>query len=239
MPMMQRARRAILDHLKRHPGATLDELAAAAGIAPITARAHVAILTEDGLLRTREARGGRGRPFRRYFLTDEAEAYFPRGYDRLALNLLSSVSQLGGQDAVGAVVDHVAAGMAAAYMPRVEGKAPAERVAAIASIIEEQGGVATWEATESGFVVHEHNCPYLSVSRCSDHVCEIDRRVVAQLAGLPVEVPQRLRDGAESCAFVITGPGAATPSSGPAASTGPTASGPRSAASGRRSRPAK
>ncbi|HEX2185719.1 MAG TPA: hypothetical protein VHN78_09465, partial [Chloroflexota bacterium] len=45
--------------------------------------------------------------------------------------------------------------------------------------------------------------PYLSVSRCNDHVCEIDRQVVARLAGSPVEVPQRLRDGDESCDFVI------------------------------------
>ncbi|MGH2350215.1 MAG: helix-turn-helix transcriptional regulator [Chloroflexota bacterium] len=200
---MQRTRRAILDYLKRKPGATLAELAAAGRIAPITARSHVAVLAEHGLLRATEARGRRGRPYRRYFLTDAADAYFPKHYDQLALNLLSGLTQLEGQQAVQALVDHVAEGIAAGYQPRVADKALPERVATIAEIIEEQGGAADWETTDAGFVVHEHNCPYLSVSRCSDHVCEIDRQVVAHLAGRSVEVTQRLRDGAESCDFVI------------------------------------
>ncbi|HEX2034779.1 MAG TPA: helix-turn-helix domain-containing protein [Chloroflexota bacterium] len=203
MQLMQRTRRAILDYLKRKPGATLEELAGAGGIAPITARAHVGVLIEHGLLRATDVRGRRGRPFRRYFLTDAADAYFPKHYDRLALGLLSGLSQLEGQEAVQALVDHVAAAMAAGYESRVAGKPLKERVATIAEMIEEQGGAADWEVTDSAYVIHERNCPYLSVSRCNDHVCEIDRQVVARLAGSPVEVPQRLRDGDESCDFVI------------------------------------
>jgi predicted ArsR family transcriptional regulator len=203
MQLMQRTRRAILDYLKRKPGATLDELAAAGGIAPITARSHLAILTEAGLVRANVVRGGRGRPGRRYTLTEAADAYFPKQYDRLALSLLAGVSQLEGRAAVEALVDHVAEGMAAGYAPRVAGKSLPERVAAVAEIIEEQGGAAEWAQTPEGYVVREHNCPYLSVSRCSDHVCEIDRRVVEKLSGATVEVSQRLRDGADSCDFVI------------------------------------
>jgi predicted ArsR family transcriptional regulator len=200
---MQRTRRAIMDHLKRHPGAALAELAAAAGVAPITVRAHVGSLVEAGLARYEEVRRGRGRPFRRYYLTDQAEPFFPKQYDRLAADLLAGVAELEGSDAVGALVRHVAGGMAAPYLSRVTGKSLPERVVAIAEIIEEQGGAAQWQATDAGYVVHEHNCPYPSVSRCSDHVCEIDRQVVARLADAPVEVTQRLRDGADSCAFVI------------------------------------
>jgi predicted ArsR family transcriptional regulator len=106
------------------------------------------------------------------------------------------------------VVEHVASTMAAAHQPRVEGKPLADRVAAIAAIIDEQGGVADWQATDDGFVIRERNCPYIAVSRCTDQVCEIDRRVIAELAGAAVHVPQRLRDGAESCAFVIPAPAA-------------------------------
>jgi predicted ArsR family transcriptional regulator len=206
MQLMQRTRRAILDYLKRKPGATLDELAEAGGIAPITARSHLAILIDAGLVLATAVRQGRGRPARRYTLTEAADAYFPKQYDRLAVSLLSGLSQLEGRAAVEALVDHVAGGMAAGYGPRVEGKSLAERVVAIAEIIEEQGGAAEWAATAEGYVVREHNCPYLSVSRCSDHVCEIDRRLVAKLAGAEVEVTQRLRDGADSCDFVIVAP---------------------------------
>ncbi len=151
-------------------------------------------------------RQGRGRPARRYSLTEAADAYFPKGYDRLALSLLAGLSQLEGHEALEALVEHVAGGMAAGYGERVEGKSLPERVAAIAEIIEEQGGAAEWAPTAEGYVVREHNCPYLSVSRCDDHVCEIDRRLVQRLAGTPVAVTQRLRDGADSCDFVIAAP---------------------------------
>jgi predicted ArsR family transcriptional regulator len=200
---MQRTRRVIVDHLKRHAGAAVEQLAEAAGVAPITIRSHLAVLMREGLVRAEEVRGGRGRPWRRYFLTEAAEAHFPKRYGELAAHLLTGLSQVGGHDAVQHLVSHVAADMAATYRPRVDGKPEAERVAAIAAIIDEQGGAADWRVTQDGYVIYEHNCPYLSVSRCTDQVCEIDRQVVSALVGLPVHVPQRLRDGADSCAFVI------------------------------------
>jgi predicted ArsR family transcriptional regulator len=204
---MQRTRRVILDYLKRNPGATLVQLATAAGIVPITARSHVAVLLEDGLLRTVDVRGPRGRPHHCYYLTDAAEAYFPKQYDALAVSLLSSVAQLEGERGLNTLLDHVAGQMAAPYLPRVQGKPLPVRLPVVASMITERGGVADWARTDEGYVVREHNCPYPSASRCSDHVCEIDRRLVEKLTGAPVTVTQRMRDGAESCTFVIPNSG--------------------------------
>jgi len=200
---MQRTRRVMLDHLKRNPGATLVQLAKAARIAPITARGHVDLLMEQGLLRATEVRGHRGRPFRSYFLTEAAEEYFPKQYDALAIGLLSSVAALEGETGIDAVLQHTAEQMASPYAARVDGKPLAVRLAVVADMITERGGVADWARVEGGYVVREHNCPYPSASRCSDHVCEIDRRVVEELTGAPVKVTERMRDGAESCAFVI------------------------------------
>jgi predicted ArsR family transcriptional regulator len=136
-------------------------------------------------------------------LTEAAEAHFPKQYDALAVSLLSSVAQLEGESGLNALIDHVAGQMAAPYEPRVRGKPLPVRLAVVANMITERGGVADWARTDDGYVVREHNCPYPSASRCSDHVCEIDRQLVAKLTGTPVTVTQRMRDGAESCAFVI------------------------------------
>ncbi|HEV2126701.1 MAG TPA: hypothetical protein VGW38_28415, partial [Chloroflexota bacterium] len=91
-----------------------------------------------------------------------------------------------------------------------------------ATLIDQQGGAAEWERSSDGYIVREHNCPYLGVSRQSDHVCEIDRQVMAQLVGAPVHVSQRLRDGAVSCDFHISSTGTAgreaTPARAPEAS---------------------
>jgi predicted ArsR family transcriptional regulator len=200
---MQRTRRVILDHLKRSPGATLVQLAKAAGIAPITARSHVAVLQAEGLLRVADVRGARGRPYRRYYLTEAADECFPKQYDALAVSLLSSVAQLEGEAGLSTLIDHVAEQMAAPYAARAQGRPLPVRLAVVANMITERGGVADWARTEEGYVVREHNCPYPSASRCSDRVCEMDRQVVERLTGTPVKITQRMRDGADSCAFVI------------------------------------
>ena len=200
---MQRTRRVILDHLKRHPGASLDELSGVTGTAEITTRSHVNLLMEQGLLSATEERGRRGRPFRRYHLTDEAEAFFPKQYDQLAVDLLTGMSDLGGTAGVSALIEHVAGLMAATHRPRVEGLPLDRRVAAVSKIVDEQGGAAEWEVTPDGYIVRERNCPYHAVSRQDDHVCELDRQMIANLTGAPVRVTQRLRDGADSCVFVI------------------------------------
>ena len=200
---MQRTRRVILDHLKRSPGATLRQLAQAAGIAEITARSHVGVLHADGLIRPEDVRGARGRPYRRYYLTEAAEEHFPKQYDALAVSLIAGVAQLEGEAALTSLIDHVATQMAAPYTPRVQGRPLPVRLAVVANMITERGGVADWTRTDGGYVMREHNCPYPSASRCSDHVCEIDRQLVSRLTGTPVKVVERMRDGAESCAFEI------------------------------------
>lgn len=65
------ARRRILDHLGERPGATLQELADAAGVHINTAKPHVAALERSGLIAAeRGAPAGRGRPPMRYRLVD-------------------------------------------------------------------------------------------------------------------------------------------------------------------------
>src|SRR3712207_8840735 len=54
---------------------------------------------------TREAHRGRGRPARRFHLTDAGRATFPHAYDDLALTALRYVAASGGPDAVRAVAE--------------------------------------------------------------------------------------------------------------------------------------
>ena len=84
-------------------------------------------------------------------LTEAAEAYFPKRYDRLATNLLASIAQIEGQEGVRSLVDHMATGMAAEYLPRVAGKPLPERVVALAAVAQEGGGGAGLGKREEQF----------------------------------------------------------------------------------------
>jgi predicted ArsR family transcriptional regulator len=95
--------------------------------------------------------------------------------------------------------------MTATHLHRVDGQPLSDRVATISEIIDEQGGATEWERTPDGYLVRERNCPYQAVSQRDEHVCELDRQVMERLSGSGVHVTQRLRDGDESCIFMIAG----------------------------------
>ena len=69
---------------------------------------------------TREAHRGRGRPARRFHLTDAGRSAFPHAYDDLALTALRYVAASGGPDAVRAVAEQQLAGLEARASSAVE-----------------------------------------------------------------------------------------------------------------------
>ena len=220
--LVHKTRRAILDLLKRRGSASVEALARELALIPVTARPHLRVLEEEGLISGTDVRGQRGRPYRVYRLTPRAEEqYFPKQYDTLALQLLSTLAEKEGHESLQVLMDHVAENMAAPQRARVEGKPFAPRVAEVARILAETGGTAELQPTADGYVVREYNCPYLQVSRQSAQVCEIDRRLVSKLAGAPVQLDSdRLRDGAARCSFVISDrPGTVEPDLPAAVST--------------------
>lgn len=202
---MHPTRRAILDVLKRKGRGSLRELAADLDLVPVTLRSHLLSLETNGLVVKSGVRGQRGRPYHVYALTTDAEErVFPKQYDDLALQLMNGVSQMEQEGLLQSFVERVAENMAAARRFRIEGKSTKQRIAEVVRIVEEMGGDAELTETEDGYLVREHNCPYLRVSRQSSHVCEIERRLVSKLVGGPVELgAHRLRNGATSCSFTI------------------------------------
>ena len=78
---MQDTRQKILDHLKTHGEATVEELREwLGGITAVTVRHHLDVLRRDGLVDapTVERRDTPGRPRYVYTLTEKASRYFPR-----------------------------------------------------------------------------------------------------------------------------------------------------------------
>ena len=84
--------------LERGPQ-TAAELAALLGVSPAAVRRHLDGLVAAGLVAERVAPGGqrgRGRPARRFTLTDAGRSAFPHAYDDLALTALRYVAASGG-----------------------------------------------------------------------------------------------------------------------------------------------
>ena len=85
---IQSSKVRILAVLKRCGPRSVDDLAAALHLAPMTVRQHLTALERDEMVSVAEQRNGAGRPRHLYSLTDLGDSAFPRRYDRFASMLL-------------------------------------------------------------------------------------------------------------------------------------------------------
>ncbi len=216
---MQKTRQQILDHLKLQGSATLEELAAAIGLAPATLRMHLNVLGRERLVRFQEVRGKVGRPAYHYSLTSEGEALFPRRYDSLAARLLSGLERSTSEAELEHVFDRLADSWAEESGQRL---APAglgevsmeQRLDELVRLRAQEGGVSEWERTNQGYLIHEYNCASPSLHDERHRVCAIEERYLARLLDARVErVACRCDGDRPGCTYLVTGRGAGGPGS--------------------------
>jgi predicted ArsR family transcriptional regulator len=206
---MQQTRRTILDILRKHGQATVDdivhELRQQRGdiITSVTVRHHLNILLQEGLVTTAELRRRNtpGRPQHMYTLTDRARSQFPNNYQRLAQGLLQELQKRLPPEGVNVILEGVAQQMAVdAAIPDIP---MSEKLNLAVEYLCDHGYDARWENDKDGYVLHTSNCPYHLLGGRTHTLCEMDMRLVASLLGI---VPRRISGmsaGDETCSYLI------------------------------------
>jgi predicted ArsR family transcriptional regulator len=208
--------------LLEHGPQTATELAARLGISPAAVRRHLDSLVAAGRLEERAggpgghgAHRGRGRPARRFHLTDAGRATFPHAYDDLALTALRYVAASGGPDAVRAVAEQQLAGLEARASSAVEsavgaadGK-PVDRAQALAAALTAEGYAASASAISGGGQLCQHHCPVAHVAAEFPQLCEAETAVIGRLVGTHVQRLATIAHGDGICTTHIPGPFAA------------------------------
>jgi predicted ArsR family transcriptional regulator len=197
-------REEILDLLRRRGQMTAAELSATLGIGTVGVRQHLALLERDGLVHTAAVRRGVGRPSHLYALTLDAEAMFPRRYDRLLMDALEFIADLGGSAAIDQLFARRRHKLAAQYGPRLAGKGRAEQVAELAAILTEQGYMCESEQLPSGgFALVEHNCPVDCVARDYHQACAHELTLYQDLLGTSLVREETISEGGSCCRYRI------------------------------------
>jgi predicted ArsR family transcriptional regulator len=206
---VQTSKTRILAVLKRCGQSSVDDLASALSLAPMTVRQHLTALERDELVTVAERRNGAGRPRHLYSLTERGDAAFPRRYDRFAALLLAEVQDLdlgllaapGCPDRMGLVLDKLAQREAAPHVERLSGLALPERARAVAAILHETGGFAEAVDVPDGVELRDYNCVYRGLRPAESGPCAWHVRLVPLLMQVPVEeVPAA--DGAGRCCCI-------------------------------------
>jgi predicted ArsR family transcriptional regulator len=197
---------------------TAAELAALLGISPAAVRRHLDALLATGRVEERTGAGGpaahrgRGRPARRFHLTDAGRSTFPHAYDDLALTALRYVAASGGADAVRTVAEQQLAGLEERCSTAVEQAArdadgaPVDRAQVLAAALTAEGYAATASAISSGGQLCQHHCPVAHVAAEFPQLCEAETAVIGRLVGTHVQRLATIAHGDGICTTHIPGP---------------------------------
>jgi predicted ArsR family transcriptional regulator len=213
-----RTRDRVTGLLLEHGPQTAAELAARLGVSPAAVRRHLDALAAAGRVAertTREAHRGRGRPARRFLLTERGRSAFPHAYDDLALTALRHVAATGGPDAVRAVAEAQLAGLEERCSTAVDGADRADgvpvdralhRAEALAAALSAEGYAATASAISGGGQLCQHHCPVAHVAAEFPQLCEAETAVIGRLVGTHVQRLATIAHGDGICTTHIPGP---------------------------------
>lgn len=200
---MHDTRRIVLETIRDQGGATVASLAEALGISLISVRHHLTGLQAEGLVNVELQRQPVGRPKHVYTLTTSGQRSLPSAYHVLAERLLDELKASLSPDQVSALLDRLAANMAARHGGVGFGGTLEERLERVVEILGESGFRAAIHRVSASTVQAELNCPYIYVGQRHPEVCRIDHTIIQSVLGQEVQRTSCVLHGDKSCVFTV------------------------------------
>ena len=202
---MTSTRENVLRTLLTRQRCTINELADAVGINPISVRHHVTKLEAEGFVTSEEERHGVGRPRRVYFLTEEGMEQFPTRYLRLTVRLLQQLKETLPESMVDKLFTQVANDLVEDYTSdlQLDGIPMEERLDIVQDLLGGEGFTMEWDLQEDGYHIREVNCPYYHVGMNHPEVCVVDQTLISSMLNVPVKKVKCILDGDSLCTYVV------------------------------------
>lgn len=184
---------------------TINDLAEAAGINPISVRHHVSKLEANGIIQSEDERHGVGRPHRVYFLTEKGMEQFPTRYLRLTVRLLEQLKETLPKTMVDKLFSQMADDLIQDYANQfdLDGLQMEERLDIVKELLSAEGFTMEWERQNNNYLIREVNCPYYHVGQSHPEVCVVDQSLISSVLSVPVEKIQCVLDGDSICTYVV------------------------------------
>jgi predicted ArsR family transcriptional regulator len=199
---MQKTRHEIVDYLREHGSATVDELCSALGnLTSVTVRHHLDILQKEGLVDppSPQRRAAPGRPKYAYELSRQADALYPNNLIPFTFFLLEELRFVMGPRQLEVLLDGIARRMAAEYKLDGNGLPFGQKLDQIVDHLNTQGYDAAWEPQQDSYVLVLNNCPYWTVARAQPGLCLFEKRYLGHLLGVSPQLESTKANGDDKC----------------------------------------
>jgi DeoR family suf operon transcriptional repressor len=196
-------RERVLKTLLAQERCTINELAEAVSINPISVRHHINRLEAEGLVKSAEERHGVGRPRRVYYLTEDGRERFPTRYIQLTMRLLEQLKGTMPRAMINQLFSQIAEDMAAEYQGGLVDLSIEERLDLVKQLLSSEGFAVDWERKGPYFQIHEKNCPYYHVGQNHPEVCSVDQTLISAILSIPAQKIQCLLHGDNHCTYIV------------------------------------
>jgi DeoR family suf operon transcriptional repressor len=196
-------RALILVELKLAPGLTAKELASRLGLSLNAIRHHLKELEVDGLLAHEREQRGVGAPVFAYRLSAAGERVFPRRYEAALTDVLETLVEREGRDAVVAALEARYSALLR-RLPADLTELPSERrLAAVTRLLNEDGFMPGWEGSAEGGTLTEHNCAVRALAERFPEICAAEERFLGAALGASVDLRAHVLDGCTACEYQV------------------------------------
>jgi predicted ArsR family transcriptional regulator len=200
---MKSTKDRILQTLLRKPKLTINDLAEAVEINPISVRHHLSNLEKEGLIAADEERHGVGRPRLVYSLTEDGMERFPTKYLRLTTRLLAQMKESMPGPVVAQLFNQIAEELASEYSDQIKDMSMEERLELVKEMLAQEGFTVEWEKKGNDYEIHEISCPYYQIGIAHPEVCTVDQTLISKMLALPVNKVQCILNGGTHCTYVV------------------------------------
>lgn len=203
---LSETRQTILLALKRDGPATIAKLASRFEMTREAVRQHLLQLESEGWIEkhtNRDPGNGGGRPSMHYSITPEGEHLFPKHYDSLTVEVLDTVAEQLGEEAINQILTTMTEARVREWEPRLRGLSLAERVEALKEIYMSDDTFMDVENSGDRLSLIEHNCPYFNVAKRRPVLCSVTVSMLTRLLGYRVVREERFQNGDGRCVFRV------------------------------------
>ncbi|MFO8036198.1 MAG: winged helix-turn-helix transcriptional regulator [Anaerolineales bacterium] len=203
--MSNNTRERVLKNLLLKQHCTINELAEAVGINPISVRHHVNKLEAEGLIISEEERHGVGRPRLVYSLTSEGMEHFPKRYLDLTLRILDQMEDNLSQKAVNDILKDVAVEMAEELTKNIDVNSLSmeERLQFLKDVMTSEGYTVKLMEKDDAYHLIEASCPYHHVGETHPEICVIDQELISRFFTVPPKRITCILEGDSQCTYII------------------------------------
>ncbi|HEV2762948.1 MAG TPA: ArsR family transcriptional regulator [Pyrinomonadaceae bacterium] len=188
--------------LLRGGSGTVSELASRLELTDNAVRAHLLSLERDGLVRQSGVQRGPRKPHFSYELTAEADRLFPKAYDALLVQLLTSLKGRLPPAALEDVLREVGRSLAARHSTGQTHADLEERLQNALAVLKAIGGSPSLDRESGRLVIRSNGCPLSAAVVEHPEVCELAESLVAEILGLPVR-ERCVRGESPKCCFEV------------------------------------